>query len=32
MPELNLIQPRFHYSDCAHFTKNKERIQQFKVT
>ena len=26
MPEMYLRQPRFTYSACAPFTKNKERI------
>ena len=30
MPEMNLEQPRFKYSACRPFTKNKERIQKFK--
>ena len=30
MPEMLLKQPRFTYSACAPFTKNKERIQKFK--
>ena len=29
MPEIHLIQPRFKYSACGPFTKNKERIQKF---
>ena len=29
MPEMHLRQPRFAYSACATFTKNKERIQKF---
>ena len=38
MPELHLKQPaalgkpRFTYSACGPFTKNKERIQKFKET
>ena len=32
MPEMHLKQPRFIYSACAPFTKNKERIQIFKGT
>ena len=32
MPEIYLKQPRFTYSVCGPFTKNKERIQQFKET
>ena len=27
MPEMHLKQPRFTYSACGPFTKNKERIQ-----
>ena len=30
MPEMHLKQPRFTYSSCGPFTKNKERIQKFK--
>ena len=30
MPETHLKQPRFTYSACGPFTKNKERIQKFK--
>ena len=32
MPEMHLKQPRFPYSACGPFTKNKERIQKFKET
>ena len=32
MPEIHLKQPAFTYSACGPFTKNKERIQQFKET
>ena len=32
MLEMHLKQPRFTYSACGHFTKNKERIQKFKET
>ena len=32
MPEMHLKQPRFTYSPCGTFTKNKERIQKFKET
>ena len=32
MPEMHLRQPRFTYSACGSFTKNKERIQKFKQT
>ena len=32
MPEMHLKQPRFTYSACGSFTKNKERIQKFKET
>ena len=30
MSEMHLKQPRFTYSACRPFTKNKERIQIFK--
>ena len=30
MPEMHLKQPRFTYSACGLFTKNKEGIQKFK--
>ena len=30
MPEMHLRQPRFTYSACGPFTKNKEKIQKFK--
>ena len=30
MPEMYLKQPRFTYSACGLFTKNKARIQKFK--
>ena len=30
MPEILLRQPRFTYSACGPFTKNKERIQKCK--
>ena len=30
MPEMHLKQPRFTYSECRPFTKNKEGIQKFK--
>ena len=30
IPEMHLKQPRFTYSPCGPFTKNKERIQKFK--
>ena len=30
MPKIHLRQPRFTYSSCGLFTKNKERIQTFK--
>ena len=30
MSEMHLRQPRFTYSACGPFTKNKERIQKFK--
>ena len=32
MPEMHLRQPRFTYSACGTFTKNKERIKKFKQT
>ena len=32
MPEMHLRQPRFTYSACGSFTKNKKRIQKFKET
>ena len=32
MPEMHLRQPRFTYSSCDSFTKNKDRIQKFKET
>ena len=32
MPEMHLKQPRFTYSTCGLFTKNKERIGKFKET
>ena len=32
MPEMHLRQPRFTYSACGPFTKNKERIKKFKET
>ena len=32
MPEMHLKQPRFTYSACGPFTKNRERIQEFKET
>ena len=32
VPEMHLRQPRFTYSACEPFTKNKERIQKFKET
>ena len=32
MPEMHLRQPQFVYSACGPFTKNKERIQNFKET
>ena len=32
MPEMHLRQPGFTYSACGSFTKNKERIQNFKET
>ena len=32
MPEMYLRQPRFTYSACGPFIKNKERKQKFKET
>ena len=32
MPEMHLKQPRFTYSACGPFTKNKQRIQRFMET
>ena len=32
MPEMHLKQRGFTYSACGPFTKNKERIQEFKET
>ena len=32
MPEMHLRQPRFTYSTCGPFNKNKERIGKFKKT
>ena len=32
LPEMHLKQPRFTYSVCGPFTKNKSRIQKFKET
>ena len=32
MPEMHLRQPQFTCSACGPFTKNKERIQNFKET
>ena len=32
MSEMYLKQPGFTYSSCGPFTKNKERIQEFKET
>ena len=32
MPKMHLRQPRFTYSECRPFTKDKERIQKFKET
>ena len=31
-PEIHLKQPRFTYSACGPFTKNKERIEKFMKT
>ena len=32
LTEIHLKQPRFTYSACGPFTKNKERIQKVKET
>ena len=32
MPRMCLRQPRFTYSGCRPFTKNKEKIQKIKET
>ena len=32
MPEMHIRQPGFAYSACGPFTKNKQRIQNFKQT
>ena len=32
MPEMHLRYPRFTYSACGLFTKNKERIKKFEET
>ena len=32
MPEMHLKQPRFTYSACGSYTKNKKRIKKFKET
>ena len=32
MPEIHLRQPRFTYSACGAFTRNKQRIQKFMQT
>ena len=32
MPEKHLRQPRFTWSACGPFIKNKEKIQKFKET
>ena len=32
MSEMHLKQPKFTYSACGPFTKNKERIRKFKET
>ena len=32
MPEMHLRQPGFTYIACVPFTKNKERISEFKET
>ena len=31
MPEMHLRQPRFVYSACGTFTRNKERIKELNV-
>ena len=31
MPEMHLIQPRFMYSACGPFTRNKQRIQKLQT-
>ena len=31
-PEMHLRQPRFTYSACGPFTKNKERTKKFQET
>ena len=31
MPEMHLRQSQFTYNACGPFTKNKERVQRFKV-
>ena len=32
MSEMHLKQPRFTYSPCGLFTKNKERVEKFMQT
>ena len=32
VPKIHLRQPRFTYSACRPFTKNKERIEKFNET
>ena len=32
MPEMHLREPRFTYSACGPFTKNKERVRKFMPT
>ena len=32
MPQMHLRQPRFTYSACRSFTKNKQSIRKFKAT
>ena len=32
MPKMHLKQPRFTYSACGPFTRNKERIEKFMKT
>ena len=32
MPKIHLKQPEFTYSACGPFTKDKERIENFKET
>ena len=32
IPEIHFKQPRFTYSACGLFTKNKQRVQRFMET